>query len=149
MDTLFSTKTTADIIQRIHQLERTSLPKWGEMSVTQMLAHCQVGFKVATGELQLKRSFTARIIGPFAKMVVLNNKPFKQNLPTAKEFMVDDYRDFEYEKQALIQMIEHFCLKGEKGVTTLPHPLFGKMKPEEWSKSLWKHLDHHLRQFGV
>ncbi|MFD1127776.1 DUF1569 domain-containing protein [Paenibacillus provencensis] len=31
---------------------------------------------------------------------------------------------------------------------TNPHPFFGKLTSEEWSIGLYKHLDHHLKEFG-
>ncbi|MDZ4803510.1 MAG: DUF1569 domain-containing protein [Candidatus Eisenbacteria bacterium] len=30
-----------------------------------------------------------------------------------------------------------------------PNPIFGNLSVDEWGKLSWKHLDHHLRQFGA
>ncbi len=35
------------------------------------------------------------------------------------------------------------------GLSKDPHPFFGNLNSEEWDTLNWKHLDHHLRQFGV
>ncbi|MBB6632612.1 DUF1569 domain-containing protein [Cohnella thailandensis] len=63
--------------------------------------------------------------------------------------MIVDERDFNVEKEKLIRKITTFQINGPEKCTTQPHPFFGKFSPEEWRKGIYKHLDHHLRQFGV
>jgi hypothetical protein len=84
-----------------------------------------------------------------AKKQLLADKPFKQNLPTAPQFMVKDYGVFESEKQKLTAMINKFQQGGPGKLSQDPHPFFGKLTVDEWDQLQWKHLDHHLRQFGV
>jgi hypothetical protein len=60
--------------------------------------------------------------------------------------MIGSEKDFEIEKSQLIAMIDNFS---ESNLVDEPHPFFGKLKTEEWSKGMWKHIDHHLMQFGV
>ena len=67
-------------------------------------------------------------------------------MPTDKSFIMTEPKDFEKEKQGLVQMINDFS---ETNMSDEPHPFFGKLTKEEWSKGTWKHLDHHLQQFGV
>jgi Protein of unknown function (DUF1569) len=143
---LFDYATKVEIINRINKLSPGSQPVWGKMNVAQMLAHCQVPMGVATGKHQLKSNFLLSLIGPFFKSKLFENKPFKHNLPTDKSFIVANPGEFEKEKQQLIDRINDFSegnMSGDK------HPFFGKLTNEEWSKGTWKHLDHHLQQFGV
>ncbi len=49
----------------------------------------------------------------------------------------------------LSRLIDKFAAGGAAGCTKNPHSFFGKMTPEEWAILMYKHLDHHLRQFGV
>ena len=79
-------------------------------------------------------------------MWLFNEKPFKRNLGTDRSFIITDQRKFEEEKQKLVDMINRFT---EANMVDEPHPFFGKLTKEEWSKGTWKHLDHHLMQFGV
>ena len=46
-------------------------------------------------------------------------------------------------------LIDRFAAAGPKGCTTHPHSFFGPLTPDEWAILMYKHLDHHLRQFGV
>ena len=143
---LFDTSIKEDIISRINKLTPLSQRQWGKMDVSQMLAHCQMPLGVAVGKHKLKGNFFIKLIGPLFKNQLFNDKPFKHDLPTDKSFKIADTRDFEKEKQNLIAMINDFS---ETTMSGEPHPFFGKLSKEQWSKGTWKHLDHHLRQFGV
>ena len=143
---LFDRAIKEEIITRINKLTPQSQSQWGKMDVAQMLAHCQMPLGVATGDHKLKGSFFLRLIGPVFKKQLYNDKPFKRDLPTDKSFKIADTRDFEKEKEILIRMITDFS---ETTMSGEAHPFFGKLSKEQWSKGTWKHLDHHLRQFGV
>lgn len=143
---LFDPAVKADIIARINQLTPASKPVWGKMNVAQMLTHCQMPLGVAIGSHQLKRSFLMRLIGSLFKPMLLNSKPFKRNIATDKSFVITDARDLATEKNKLIDMLNRFA---PDTIVDELHPIFGKMTHEEWSKGTWKHLDHHLQQFGV
>lgn len=143
---LFASDAKQSIIERINKLTSESKPLWGKMNVAQMLAHCQMPMGVALGSHKLQGSIILKLIGPFFKKLLFNEKPFKRNLGTDRSFIITDQRKFEEEKQKLVDMINRFT---EANMVDEPHPFFGKLTKEEWSKGTWKHLDHHLMQFGV
>ncbi len=143
---LFEAHIKEDIVRRINLLKPGTQRKWGKMEVAQMLAHCQRPLSVAFGDHNCKSNIIVRWFAPFFKEQLYNDKPFRQNLPTDKSFKISDSRDFINEKNRLIEMINRFS---EENISHKPHPVFGKLTIEQWSRSNWKHLDHHLRQFGV
>ena len=143
---LFDPAVKQDIIDRINKLTPESKALWGKMNVGQMLAHCQMPIGVAFGEHQLKGSFILKLIGPLFKSVLYNEKPYKRSLPTDKSFVMTDQKDFEKEKNKLLEMVNQFS---ETKMINEKHPAFGRLTKEQWSKATWKHLDHHLQQFGV
>jgi len=143
---LFDPGVKSAIISRINKLTPGSKALWGKMNVAQMLAHCQKPLGVATGKHSLKGNFFMKLIGPLFKKKLYEDKPFKKNLPTDKSFIVVNPGEFEKEKAALIDMIGSFS---ETNMSDAPHPFFGKLTKEQWSLGTWKHLDHHLSQFGV
>jgi hypothetical protein len=149
MNNLFKEADVNNILSRLNKLTPQSERKWGLMTVDQMLAHCVAALKVANGEATPKRMFIGRIMGPVFKKNFFSEKPFPKSTPTDKTFIVTDQRDFEKEKELLSQQIRKFAKVGEEGVTVHPHSFFGKLTPIQWSIGMWKHLDHHLRQFGV
>ena len=143
---LFETEVKQEILDRINMLRPASQRKWGKMDVAQMMAHCQMPLGVAIGKHKLKKNLVLSLIGPFFKSQLYNDKPFKQNLPTDKSFKIPEQRNFENEKGKLVEMITIFS---PETMVDEPHPFFGRLTKEQWSKGSWKHLDHHLQQFGV
>ena len=149
MKNLFDRDSTDEILSRIDKLQPTSARQWGKMDVAQMLAHCSAAMDMATGESNLPRVFIGRLIGPLVKSVFTNEKPLSRNSPTAKELIFLDPRDFAREQQQLRGKVRQFHEGGEAKCTRHPHPFFGKLTAQEWSRGTYKHLDHHLRQFGA
>ena len=148
MKNLFNQTDSASIIERIEKLQPGAKPLWGKMNVPQMLTHCRVTFQVYFDELKLKRGLVGMLFGGFAKKKMLHDGEFSKNLPTAREFVIADEREFEREKEQLINIVRRFTSNGDAH-TIKQHPFFGKMNGGEWAILAYKHLDHHLRQFGV
>jgi hypothetical protein len=103
---------------------------------------------MASGRLNLPRVFIGRLLGPFVKPIYTNEKPLPQNSPTARELVFADPRDFALEQEQLKLKLKQFHEGGEAKCTKHPHPFFGALTPQDWSRGMYKHLDHHLRQFG-
>lgn len=139
----------AVLVARIEQLNPTTQGLWGKMDVGQMLSHCREGLKLATGELQLKRLWLGYLFGPLIKSFYYNDKPFMKNVQTAKEIKITSPVVFEAAKQELLDYLRDYndkkALHGEQA----SHPFLGHLTSEQWEKGMYKHLDHHLRQFGV
>jgi hypothetical protein len=149
MKNLFEQEATEEVISRIDTLEPACQRQWGKMDVAQMLAHCSAALDMASGHLILPRIFIGRILGPFVKPIYTNQKPFSKNNPTDKKLVMSDQRDFLREQQQLKRKVRQFHEGGEAQCTRHPHPFFGALTPQEWSRGMYKHLDHHLRQFGA
>lgn len=88
-----------------------------------------------------------KLLGRMLKKSVLNNA-FKHNSPTAPEFIYRGSYDFEASRQKLIENYSKLA-NGYHHIVVHNHPFWGKLTQEDWNKLLWKHTDHHLRQFGV
>ena len=149
MISLFNPTDSQHLIYRIEQLTPESKALWGKMNVSQMLYHCACPLQVAVGELRIKREFFGLIFGRMAKKRLSNDDPFKKNLPTVKKFIPEPTLNFKEEQKKLIFLIKRFDEEGPNIVTREPHPFFGDLTVEEWDILQSKHLDHHLRQFGV
>lgn len=149
MKSLFSEEAVSEIKSRLNQLNPNNPPQWGQMNAAQMLAHCQFPLQVALGDLKLKKpNALKRFVFSLVKTSLYNNKPWKQGLPTAKEFVVSNGKVFHAEKENLLNEIDKFHLK--KGQEQWPpHPMFGNFTRSQWGQMQYKHLDHHLKQFNV
>jgi hypothetical protein len=149
MKTLFQTEAVNEIISRIDKLEPGSVRQWGKMDVAQMMAHCSATLDMASGRLNRPRVFIGRLLGPLFRPIFTNEKPFSRNSPTDKKLVISDARDFAREQEQLKTKLRQFHEGGEARCTRHPHPFFGALTPEAWGRGMYKHLDHHLRQFGV
>ena len=151
LPSMFSPEGLAFYQRRIDQLSPSSPALWGKMNVGQMLAHCQAPLNVAVGQHELpKYNFFLKLIGKIVKnQLVKDETPYKKNQPTDKSFRFSDSRDFTLEKEQLKQCMARFSAAGRAGQLPGDHPFFGKLTLKQWDRLQYKHLDHHLRQFGV
>lgn len=150
MKSLFDKETHAEILSRISGLTSASKGQWGKMEVGQMLHHCQFPLKIA-----MKRYNVTKKPNPLLKLLfksfknnMYNDKPWRPNLPTAKGLRVTTAKDFAEEREKLIALVNDFHNERTRKSWD-PHPMFGHFTHEQWGQMQFKHLDHHLRQFGV
>lgn len=150
MKNIFTKEVTNEVIARINNLTSESQPKWGKMSVAQMLAHCSVTYEmVYTDKHPKPNAFTKFILKLFVKKIVVSEKPYAKNGRTAPQFLISDKRVFTTEKQRLIDFINQTQELGATHFDGKASHSFGKLTSQEWNNSFYKHLDHHLTQFGV
>ena len=149
MKNLFEREAVDEVMSRIDRLQPAVQRQWGKMDVAQMMAHCSAALDMASGKLKLPRIFIGRLIGPLVKPIYTNQKPFSRNNPTDPKLVVSDQRDFLREQEQLKAKVRQFHEGGEAQCTRHPHPFFGDFTPPQWARGMFKHLDHHLRQFGA
>jgi hypothetical protein len=146
---LFDTCSVHEIRERIERLTPDSERKWGKMNVAQMLAHNSAWMEMAAGLKSPPRSLIGRVFGRFAKAAILSEEPIRRNVPSEKSLIVKDERQFAEEQKRLLEWTDRFAAGGLEKCTKHPHSFFGHMTPDEWAILAYKHLDHHLRQFGT
>lgn len=150
MKNSFNKQHTNEFISRINLLTPTTQPKWGKMSVVQMLAHCNVSYEmIFDNKLPKANAVKKFILKLLVKNLVVSEKPYKKGSPTAPQFLIKDTRNFEVEKNRLIAFIHQVQELGENYFDGKESHSFGKLNKQEWNNMLSKHLDHHLTQFGV
>ncbi len=147
---LFDAKESQETIERINQLTHETHNLWGKMNVAQMLAHCNVAYElVYTDKHPKPKGFQKFMIKLFAKNIVVGPKPYKKNSRTAPMFIISDQRVFEAEKRRLIDYLQKTQHSGESHFNGKESHAFGPLSSKEWNTLFSKHLDHHLKQFGV
>ena len=149
MMSLFHPPDCEALRRRFAELRPDGPRLWGRMDAAQMLAHCGHSFEAAMTERPVKQAFLGRVVAPLVRPVVLGDRPFRKNVPTSPAFMVADARDFDAELRRLAHLIDRFIQRGPERAGRVPHVFFGRLSGEQWGRLMYKHLDHHLRQFGV
>jgi hypothetical protein len=151
MRNLFEAGAPEELKNRAARLRPESERLWGAMTPAQAMAHCAASLHMVLGDTTPQRAaLPVRIMGRIIKPRVLgNDSPFRRNAPTSPELKVQDERNLETERQQLCTLIDRVVAAGPQGCTAHPHPFFGPLTPDEWAILMYKHLDHHLRQFGL
>jgi hypothetical protein len=145
MQTVFSNDTTNELNQRIAKLSAQKQALWGKMDFFQMLRHCTLSDELFQGRQTRRRLFIGRLFGRIALNNVLKSKGMRKNMPTHPDLKIKTSGDVEAEKLKWMALISNY--------TNLPqedfmHPFFGKMTRDEIGQFVYKHADHHLKQFG-
>lgn len=151
MENTIDEKTKQEFIKRLNKLNPESKAQWGSMKVEQMLAHMNDAFKISLGMKEIKDNSNFlwnKIIFPVAVYVLPG---FPKGAATAIELDQQKQgtkaRDFYTEIEFLKKMLDVFNEREAEKVK--PHPMFGKLTKQQWRDLLVKHLNHHLKQFGV
>jgi hypothetical protein len=150
MQTLFDDPQRQSILKRLTLLEPASTRQWGKMSPAQMLAHCSLALEAATGDRPMKQKLIGKILSPLVRSsAVGSDKPFGKSSPTDPTFVVSHECDFSAERERLRALVVRFAERGPSEAARQVHAFFGRLDGPEWGRLMYKHLDHHLRQFGV
>lgn len=149
MKQLFEFSTHQEITERLNKLSASSQRQWGTMTVGQMLAHASIPLEYALGDRKGKQSFIGKIFKPFAEKAFFDEKEYKQNLPTAPQFKLTEDKNFDAEKKRLNDLLNRFHQNGKSVAGNSAHLFLGKITAEQWARTMYKHLDHHFRQFGA
>ncbi|MFA7273589.1 MAG: DUF1569 domain-containing protein [Crocinitomicaceae bacterium] len=150
MKNIFEKNSTDELIERIQKLTPETQRIWGKMDVAQMLAHCSVAYESALENKHPNaKGLKKWLLVLFVKPMIVGDKPYKHNSPTSPEFKIVDAKEFEQERKRLIAYMRKTQELGADYFDGKMSNSFGKLTQSEWSKLFYKHLDHHLNQFGV
>lgn len=143
---IFDDDTFEEIVVRIEKLTPETRPRWGSMDIAQMLAHCAEIQDVSNGKTLKGTPLIVKMMGGIIKKMVLSEKPYPKNSRTHPQYLMVEPEDFSLQRDRLVNSLR--AMRG-LGRVDSRHPLFGKMTADEKGWAMYKHLDHHLSQFGA
>ena len=147
MKTIFDAKLRDGLLARVNHVTADARPLWGKMNAEQMLAHLVEAMRMALGELQTRRKNVPVRYWPLRELAIYV-LPWPKGAPTATELLPTDRRSVEDSKRELVRLLN--AVGGRASATAWPeHPAFGKLSARAWGVLGWRHVDHHLRQFGL
>jgi hypothetical protein len=147
---VFTPEVSTQLIARIQQLSPQTAAKWGKMNVAQMLAHCNVTYEMVYENKHPKPGALMKfILKAMVKNKVVNEEAYPQSGRTAPQFLIVDERDFAQEQKRLMDYITKTQALGAAYFEQKESHSFGKLSSEQWNNMFYKHLNHHLTQFGV
>lgn len=148
MKNILNDKDYSEIKERINDLSVASIRRWGKMDMQQMLVHCTVQLKMAVGEIPSETQGPSFMRSRLGKWILFSNIPWPKGVSTPAEMNAQlahfSPTDIEIEKKELLEYLE----KAKDKDRLHHHPFFGKLNRKEWGRLIYKHLDHHLKQFS-
>jgi hypothetical protein len=144
---VFNTKDFLEIYHRVQKIKPDAKRNWGKMNLVQMLNHLKVATGSALGAYHLKdeSSFLWRVVIKFVVIRILHRLPKNAKAANGFKIEMNNVLDFEFEKEQLREILRKAFSSRNK---SYQHPLFGTMTREEWGILIYRHFDHHLRQFS-
>lgn len=149
MKTIFDAETHAELLDRLDKLAQDSERQWGKMSPSQMMEHTAVALEMATGKVPMEQAVLGKAIGWIFKGGFLGERPMPKNVPTGPTLKIQNEPDFGATRERLKGLISDFHALGESGTDGNIHGFFGPLTGKQWGETQYKHVDHHLQQFGV
>lgn len=150
MQTIFNPDTRKELIGRISLLKAEMKPEWGKMNVYQMVKHNTYwnAWILGTAGQVYRQTLMGKIFGKFAlQRMIKDEKPLDKNIPTSEQFKVKkEWGDLPSEIEKWICLIEEYAHFSNPEFV---HDFLGKMTDEQIGILVYKHTDHHLRQFRV
>ncbi|MCD2423089.1 DUF1569 domain-containing protein [Niabella pedocola] len=152
MKTVFDQKVRDELLSRIQELHENSKAQWGKMDVVQMARHCNkwnnwVLGKGSYSNHVYKQGLLGKIFGKMAlRSNTKNEKPMGKNMPAGAFVIKETGGNLETEKAQWAQLVGAYAHHSNDRFI---HDFFGKMTREQIGIFVYKHLDHHLRQFSA
>ena len=149
MKTLFEATAYQEILRRLDSLHANSPRQWGKMTVSQMLEHTARVLEMAAGTKPRKQIALGKLISWAFRKGFVGPDPFARNRPTGPDYVITHEPELDQARDRVKSTLAVFHNLGEAGCDGNVHGFFGKLNGREWGITQYKHLDHHLRQFGA
>ena len=148
MKTILDQITREELINRINLLNENNMAQWGKMNVYQMIKHCILCEEMYLRKMPFKRSLLGFFLGKiFLNQLMKDDKPKKHNSPTKDELKIaESTGNFWEDKSKWISLIGEYENYSKQDFV---HWFYGRMTKKQVGVSVYKHIDHHLRQFNV
>lgn len=150
MHSLWNEPDRRDLLGRFDRLKPDTRPEWGKMSAQQMLTHMGDSMRMTIGAVKIELRRTPLRFTPIKQLVIYGLPSTPRHLPTASELQKTQPGVWTDDLRELKELVRRAVARYDQRTARWPeHPLFGKLSPRAWGVLTYKHLDHHLKQFGV
>ena len=148
MKSVWNAQDHGDLRDRVQRLTPESPAQWGRMNAPQMVTHLTDAIRMASGELPTAPKNMPLLRYPPMKQLILYYLPFPKGAPTAPELLARKPGEWTVEIGQLRDQLDQFVRRGPAATMSV-HPVFGRLSGKAWGTLVYRHMDHHLKQFGV
>jgi hypothetical protein len=147
MKTIWDDSSRRDIHERISRLAWDAHGRWGSFTAPKMVCHLADSLKMALGDLPVQpRRMPIRY--PPLKQFIIYIAPFPKSAPTAPELLARQPAEWAADVADLNALVDTVAARGPGG-GLVDHPAFGRLSTRAWGVLIYRHMDHHLQQFGI
>ena len=147
MGSLLNAKDRESILSRLLRLQANTRPLWGRFTAGAMICHVTTGVGQGLGEVELDPPSGPLTHWPL-NWLVIHVIPFPKNAAAAPDMLKRAPSTFDGDMATLRGMIARYADQDPKREWPESR-VFGRISGRSWGVLQYKHLDHHLRQFGL
>ena len=136
------------------EINNETRANWGKMSPQHMIEHLADFFDVSSGRLVFELVTPAEHL-PKYRDFLMSEKVFRENTKAPASILGDEPRplrhpDVPSATNTLLEAVNRFFdyFEDPNAAPTV-HPVFGALNFDDWVRLHFKHVTHHLRQFGL
>ena len=147
MKSIWQDEARRELTDRIGAVTADRRAEWGTFSAPKMVCHLADSLKMAMGDLKVAPKWLPIRFTPLKQLIIFA-APFPKGTPTAPELLVRQPREWASD----VSEVQDLLARAGSARTTdawPAHPAFGKLSKRAWGVLIYRHMDHHLRQFGA
>lgn len=146
--TIYNAQVRQEVIDRLNRLRPDSKRTFGKLTPDAMMCHMEDALLVSTGAAPARPKKTF-LSNPVLRRFVIYWMPWpKGKVQTIPEMLATKPADFNRDRERLIELVRRTSERGP-GAPWAVHPAFGDISGKDYGVLIYRHFDHHLRQFGV
>src|SRR5713101_80498 len=146
MKSLFSYEARAEIVSRLSQLTPDAPRQWGTMTAAAALAHVADELRQAFGEIPVRAPRRALSYWPL-NYLAIHVIPWPKGRGKVSPDFTSKPSSWDADRSALVGLVERFATANPRARWPVSS-VFGRLSAHDWGVLCYRHLDHHLRQFG-
>jgi len=148
MKNMHNKNDAVEMKKRVEKLTASSTAQWGNFDAHGMICHLLDGLQYTLG---MKKEIEELAPGPpmFLRNLIRLYVPMpKAKIKTHPSYLETKPEEFEKDKRQLVELMDRFLAESARESWPM-HPFFGNLDGPAWAKLTWRHVNHHLSQFGV
>jgi hypothetical protein len=145
--TLWNEQDRQALDARLARLKPDAIPLWGSFDAPRMLCHVTDALRSATGEVACTPK-PSPLRFPVINTLVMFYLPWPKSVPTAPELLARKPESWDTEVARCRAAMNALATRPQTGQWAV-HAAFGRLSGAQWGRLLYRHTDHHFKQFGV
>jgi hypothetical protein len=147
MKSIWQDEAKRELADRVARVAWDAPAQWGRFTAPKMICHLADSLRMAMGDLKVASKHLP-IRYPPLKQLIVYVAPFPKGMPTAPELLVRAPQDWANDVADVQGLLDRAA--SSRTTDSWPeHPAFGALSKRAWGVLIYRHMDHHLKQFGV